>query len=212
MGRWCACGWSVVQLDRDEEVVAVHRMYGTLDAELWRHTVPARERNNRPSCVSSGKLSVPRWSMWKSLMLCLERSNEMHWPKSKDADLWILLWEELHRAHQEGKLVEVEHVKAHRTKKKIKCLSSKSSSSKAGEVAKGGMAEIRASTVQQRREEVHAAPSFHCLVEEWKDCEALSPKPKEKWTFLWTKNGEAKKHRMEWCAQPSKCLSMPAKM
>ena len=55
-------------------------------------------------------------------------------------------------------------------------------SPKAGELAKegamldgGGMAEFRASTVQQRREEVYAAlqyaASFHCLVKEWKDCE-----------------------------------------
>ena len=25
------------------------------------------------------------------------------------------------------------------------------------------------------------AASFHCLVEEWKDCEELKPKPEEKW-------------------------------
>ena len=35
----------------------------------------------------------------------------------KDADLWILIWEEVCRFHQEGILLEVEHVKAHRTKK-----------------------------------------------------------------------------------------------
>ena len=42
----------------------------------------------------------------------------------------------------------------------------------------GFMAELRANTVQQEREEVHAASqyaaSFHCLVEEWKDCEELA--------------------------------------
>ena len=41
----------------------------------------------------------------------------------------------------------------------------------------GETAQIRASTVQQRREEVFAAlqyaASFHCLVEEWQDCEEL---------------------------------------
>ena len=37
-------------------------------------------------------------------------------PRAKD--LWIWIWEEVHRVHQEGILVEVEHVKAHRTKKK----------------------------------------------------------------------------------------------
>ena len=49
----------------------------------------------------------------------------------------------------------------------------------------GFIAETRAKTVQQEREreEVYAAlqyaASFHCLVEEWKDCEELKPKPKE---------------------------------
>ena len=54
---------------------------------------------------------------------------------------------------------------------------------KADELAKarammdeGLMAQTRAKTVQQEREEVYAAlqyaASFHCLVEEWKDCKA----------------------------------------
>ena len=38
-------------------------------------------------------------------------------PKAKDAHLWILIWEELHRFRQEGVPVEVEHVEAHRSKK-----------------------------------------------------------------------------------------------
>ena len=33
-GKWSACGWSVVQLDHDEEMGPMHGMYGTLDAEL----------------------------------------------------------------------------------------------------------------------------------------------------------------------------------
>ena len=62
---------------------------------------------------------------------------------------------------------------------------------KADELAKAGAtldegftAEMRAKTVQQEREEVHAAlqyaASFHCLVGDWKDCEELKPKPEEK--------------------------------
>ena len=50
----------------------------------------------------------------------------------------------------------------------------------------GDMAQIRASTVQQRREEFHAAlqyaASFQCLVAEWHDCEECKPKLGEKWT------------------------------
>ena len=40
---------------------------------------------------------------------------------AKDADLWILIWEELLRVHQGGLLVEV--VKAHRCKKEMQQMS-----------------------------------------------------------------------------------------
>ena len=102
----------------------------------------------------------------------------------------------------------------------------------ADELAKAGAmfdegftAEARAKTIQQEREEVYAAPqyaaSFHCLVEEWKDCEELSPKPKEKWTFVDQKRNETR-HRTDWCAEAntyrcmrcgrgSKYMKMPGK-
>ena len=38
-------------------------------------------------------------------------------PVAGDADSWIKVWEELHELVKRGILVEVEHVKAHRTKK-----------------------------------------------------------------------------------------------
>ena len=57
---------------------------------------------------------------------------------------------------------------------------------------KGFMAEARAETMQQEREEVYVAlqyaASFHCLVEQWKDCEELKPQPKEKWVFVENKS------------------------
>ena len=99
-----------------------------------------------------------------------------------------------------GILVEVEHEKAHRRKKEKKDLSQyekfvTEGKEKADELAKAGamldegcMAEARAETMQQEREEENAAmqyaASFHCLVEQWKDCEELKPKPKEKWIFV----------------------------
>ena len=64
----------------------------------------------------------------------------------------------------------------------------------------GFKAETRAKTVQQEREEAYAAlqyaASCHCLVEEWKDCEELKPKPKEKWILV-DKKSEETKHRTE---------------
>ena len=57
---------------------------------------------------------------------------------------------------------------------------------------------IKASTVQQKREEVYAALQYaaglHCQVEE-RDCEELKPLDRE-----W----EAKRHRTEWCAAGGK--------
>ena len=86
--------------------------------------------------------------------------------------------------------------KAHRTKKEKKNMSQferfvTEGKEKAAELAKAGamkdegfVAEARAETMQQEREEVYAAlqyaASFHCLVEPWKDCEEFRPKPKEK--------------------------------
>ena len=59
---------------------------------------------------------------------------------------------------------------------------------KEGAILDGGdMAQVRAVRIQQERGEVYAAVQyaacFHCLVEEWKGCEELRPKPKEKWAF-----------------------------
>ena len=71
------------------------------------------------------------------------------------------------------------------------------------------MAETRAKTVQQEREEVCAAlqyaASFHCLVEERNVCEELKPQSQEKWTFV---DKKRERHRTEWCAAASKyrCL------
>ena len=57
-------------------------------------------------------------------------------------------------------------------------------------MAGGEVAQVKASTVQQVKVEVHAAlqyaASFHCLVEEWKDCSEPEPKLEEKSVFLLT--------------------------
>ena len=54
--------------------------------------------------------------LWRGEMRCIG-------PRGKDADLWILIWEEWHRVHQARILVEVEHVKAPRTKKEMQPMS-----------------------------------------------------------------------------------------
>ena len=110
----------------------------------------------------------------------------------------------------------------HRTKKEKKKMSHfetfvTEGNEKADALAKAGamldegfMADARAETMQQEREEVHAAlqyaASFHCLVEEWKDCEELKPKPKAKLTFV--DQREETKHRTEWCAETDRYRCM----
>ena len=119
---------------------------------------------------------------------------------------------------KESILVEVEHVYgALDEERKDKYVSQfekfiTEGNEKADELAKAGamldegfMAEARAETLQQEREEVFLAlqyaASFHCLVEQWKDCEELlKPKPIEKWIFV-DKKSENTKHRTEWCAE-----------
>ena len=63
--------------------------------------------------------------LWRGEMKCID-------PRVKDADLWILTWE-VHRVHQEGTLLEVEHVKSASLEegKNSKCRYSKNLSLKA---------------------------------------------------------------------------------
>ena len=99
--------------------------------------------------------------------------------------------------------MEVEHVKAHRTKKEKEKMTQfemfvTEGNGKADGLAEAGamldegfMAGARAKTMQQEREEVKMAlqyaASFHCLAERWKDCEELRPKPRETWIFFCAK-------------------------
>ena len=66
----------------------------------------------------------------------------------------------------------------------------------------GYVAEAKTETMQQEREEVDAAllyaAIFHCLVEQWRDCEELRPKPNDKSVFV-EKKSDNMKHRTEWC-------------
>ena len=59
-GRWGACGWSVVQLDHDEEMAPMHGMYVPLDAEFELQRTVDRS------------FSVPPQFMWR---------NEVRWPE-----------------------------------------------------------------------------------------------------------------------------------
>ena len=119
--------------------------------------------------------------------------------------------------------MEVAHIKAHSTKKEKEKVTKferfvTEGNEKAGELAiagammdEGFLVEARAETVKQEREEVYVvlqyAASLHCLVEEWKDCEELKPKPKEKWSFV-DNRSEVMKHRTEWCSEANRYRCM----
>ena len=109
-------------------------------------------------------------------------------------------------------MVEVEHVTAHRKRFVTKGNEKSDELAQAGAMLDDGfMAEARAKTMQQEREEVyvalHHAASFDCLVEQWKDCEELKPKPKGKWIFVDNKS-ENVKHRTQWRAEADKYRCM----
>ena len=203
LGKWGACGWSVVQLDNDKEMGPMHEMYGTLDAELEIQRTIKGSELTAFLCFfrkAFGPTVVHVDNKW---IIDELRTREMKYidPKSKTSDLWTLIFREtLHRFHPERKLVEVEHVKAHRSKKEMQQMTLferfiTECNEKADELTKDGamldgreVVQTRANTVQQRREEVHAALQcairFHCLAEDWHDCEKLQPMPKES-GLLW---------------------------
>ena len=96
---------------------------------------------------------------WRGERKCIDQ-------KAGDAYLWIKIWEEFHLLTSKEILVEVEHVKAHHTEKDKKEMLQfekfvTEGNEKADELAKAGamldegfMAQVRAKTVQQEREEV----------------------------------------------------------
>ena len=188
----------MAQLAYDEELEPLHEKNGSMDAEFEVQRTTKRAELTAFLCllkkvIGPIKVLVDNKGiidgLWKGNRTCIH-------PKAGDADLWIKIWEELHLLTSKEILVEVEGVKAHRTKRDKKDISHfdefvTDGNEKADELAKAGammdegfMAEARAKTGQQEGEEVHAAlqnaASFHCLVEDGEDCEELKPKPKKK--------------------------------
>ena len=115
-----------------------------------------------------------------------------------------------------GILVEVEHVKAHRTKKEKEEMTHVEMRQMTWQKqeqcwTKDSWLKQGQKTMQQEREEeflaLQYAATFCCLVEEWTDCEELRPEPKEKWVFM-EKKSENTTHRTEWCADAGKYRCM----
>ena len=96
-GKWGACGWTVVQLDYDEEMEPLHGMYGSMEAE---HEVQRTIKRAELTAFlyNKGKIDGLR----KGEKECIE-------PRAGDADLWMNIWEELHELVNRGIFVEVAH-------------------------------------------------------------------------------------------------------
>ena len=118
-------------------------------------------------------------------------------PKAGDADLWIKQFcEELQLLTSKEILVEVEHVKAHRTEDDKKYMTHFEKFVTDGN-EKAGVSWQRQERCwmkdswrrpEQKRfsrnekrctQPCSTQPAFHCMVEEWKDFEEVKPKPKE---------------------------------
>ena len=74
-GKWGTCGWSVVQLDHDEELGPMHDMYGTLEAGLEVHRTVKRAE-------------MTAFSYMGIIDDCGKEQMKCIGPKAKDAGLW----------------------------------------------------------------------------------------------------------------------------
>ena len=120
-----------------------------------------------------------------------------------DADLWIKIWEELHELVRRGILVEVAHVKAHRTKKeKEKTMQFErfvtEGNEKADELAKAG-----AMLDEGLRAEVRACYNEAIERGSVRSFAICSQLPLFSGFFV-DKRRERMKHRTEWCAEANR--------
>ena len=99
----------------------MHGIYGTLDTELEVQRPIKRAELTTFLCLFRTAIGPTMVyvdnkgiidGLWRGEMRCIA-------PRAKDPDLWILIWEGLDRVDMEGIRVEVEHVKAHCSKKEM---------------------------------------------------------------------------------------------
>ena len=118
-----ACGWSVVQLDSDEELGPLHGMYGSMEVELEVQRIIKRAELTAFLCLLKkviGAITVHVDSkgiidgLWRGERKCKN-------PKAGDADLWIEIWEELHSLAAGDTVVEVARRKERKTCRTLEC-------------------------------------------------------------------------------------------
>ena len=112
----------MVQLDYDEEIGHLLGMYGSTEAEFEvQRTIKMAELT---AFLRILKRAVRVHVDNKGIIDGLRRGeSKCIKPRTGDADLCLKIWEESHGLAERGIVVEVEHVKAHRTKKEKKDMS-----------------------------------------------------------------------------------------
>ena len=89
---------AVVQLDYDEEMVPLHGMYGSMDAEYEVQRTIKRAELAAFLCLLGKvcgpiKIHVDNKGIIDGLRKCVKECLKR---RARDADLWINIWEELH--------------------------------------------------------------------------------------------------------------------
>ena len=89
--EWGACGWSMVQVDYDEELVPLHAILGTMDAEIEVQRAIKRAELTAFLCllkkiIENAKMHVDNKGIIDGL---LRREMRCIGPKARDADLWL---------------------------------------------------------------------------------------------------------------------------
>ena len=118
-GKWRACGWAVVHLDHDEEMGPLHGMYGSMEAAYEVQRTIKRAELTAFLCLLRKVCGPIKVHVDNNGIIDGLRKGEKECikPRAGDADMWIKISEELYELVKRGVLVEVEPVKAHRTKK-----------------------------------------------------------------------------------------------
>ena len=104
----------------------MHGMYGTLDvAREVQRTIKRAELSSFLCLLIRKAIGPPMVHVGSQGIIDGLWRGEMRYigPRAKDANLWILIWEGLHRVHQEDILMQVEHVRAYRTEKDMQLMS-----------------------------------------------------------------------------------------
>ena len=94
LGKWGACGWSVVHLDYDEEVGLLHGMYGSMEAGFEIQRTIKRAELTAFLCLIRTVCGPIKIRVDNKGTIDILRKGEKECIKTRagDADLWFKIW------------------------------------------------------------------------------------------------------------------------